>query len=174
MKKKAINDSNLAEPTGYLLEADLANLILAHFESNRRLTRVTGAILLSAQSGTSFPEAYRNVLIQEKEKLLNLLQRQLKVLNELPTPAAIVRGKTQEIGIVQAAINRLRRIKATRVAANLGRDLKKSAAVDALHLSYRFLDNWFLYNYLEGSKQPGPNGRNDRSGLAHFKRLLAQ
>lgn len=171
MKKKAIEDLSLAELTAHVLEADVANLVLAHFESNRRLTRVTAAVLLSAQSGTAFPEAYRNVLIQEKEQLFNLLQRQLKRLNELRTPAAIERHQTQEIGIVQAAIKRLKKMKATRVAADLDRDLNKSAADDALHLSCGFVDNTILYNYLEG-KNP-PKGR-AREGLATVRRLFAQ
>jgi hypothetical protein len=170
MKKKAIEGIPLAELNDHFVKMDLANLILTHFESNRRLTRVTEAILLAAQSGTLFPEAYRNVLIQEKEQLLNLLQRQLKKLNELRTPAAILRHKTQEINIVQAAINRLKKIKATRVAADLDRDLKKSVADDALRLSCGFVDSTILYNYLEG-KNP-PKGR-AQEGLAKIKRLMA-
>lgn len=135
---------------------------LAGFESNRRQTRVTMACLLATQAGVSFPEAYRNALIQEKEQLLGLLQRQFRELKRLRTPPDILNEKAEEIRIVENAVKRLKMHSACRVAADLKKDLQKAMDLNAVDLSVRFVDQLAVYNRLTKGQ-----------GRAKANRLLA-
>lgn len=121
---------------------------LAGFEGNRRLNRVTMACLLAAQGEVSFPEAYRNALIQEKEQLLGLLQRQLRELKRLRTPSDILKEKAEDVRIVEATVKRLKMRSASRVAGDLRRDLQKAMDLNAVDLSVRFVDQLAVYNRL--------------------------
>ena len=135
---------------------------LAGFESTRRLIRATMACLLAAQAKISFPEAYRNALIQEKEQLRDLLQRQLGDLKRLRTPPTILNGMADDVRIVENAVKRLKGRSASRIAADLKRELQKSMDLNAVDLSVRFVDQLAVYNRLTKGQ-----------GRTKAKRLLA-
>lgn len=136
---------------------------LTGFESNRRLIRVAMACLMASRANTLFPEAYRNALIQEKSQLLGLLQRQLRDLKRLNAPPAILKEKADEVRVVENAVKRLKARPASRVAADLKRDLQKETDQNAVDLSIRFVEQLAVYNRLTKGQ-----------GRAKAKRMLAE
>ena len=119
--------------------------------------------LKSDRDGCGFAEAYRAVLIQEKEGLLALLKRQLKGLNGIRPPKFILKQMNQDIRTVEKALLRLKNQSPARVAVKLTRDLENAADRNALKLSTRFVGDAVVYDLLNGS----PRGR------AQVKRLMA-
>lgn len=164
--KKAKKCQSIIEIPGpmELLSDSIGRVRLARFETQRQLERVTASCLKAAKGGCGFAEAYRSVLIQEKEGLLTLLKRQLKGLNGIRPPAFILKQMNQDIRTVEKALARLKKQKPVRVAAKLARDLKNAADNNALKLSTRFVGDPVVYDLLNG----GPRGR------AKVKRLMAE
>ena len=119
--------------------------------------------LKSGKESCGFAEAYRAVLIQEKEALLAVLKRQLKGLNGIRPPKFILKQMNQDIRTVENAIARLKKQNPARVAAKLARDLENAADKNALKLSTRFVGDAVVYDLLNGSTR----------GRAKVKRLMA-
>lgn len=146
-----------------LLTDSIGRVRLARYETQRQLNRLMATCLKSGKESCGFAEAYRAVLIQEKEKLLALLKRQLKGLNGIRPPKFILKQMNQDIRTVEKAISRLKSQSPARVAANLTRYLENAADKNALKLSTRFVGDAVVYDLLNGS----PRGR------AQVKRLMA-
>ena len=146
-----------------LLRNSVGRVRLARYETQRQLERLMATCLMSAKEGGGFAEAYRVVLIKEKEGLLALLKRQLKGLNGIRPPNSILKQMNQDIRTVDKAISRLKSQSPARVAANLTRYLENAADKNALKLSTRFVGDAVVYDLLNGS----PRGR------AQVKRLMA-
>lgn len=163
--KKAKTFSGIIEIPGEmeLLSDSIGRVRLAHYEACRQLERVTATCLKSAKEGCGFAEAYRAVLIKEKDGLRTLLKRQLKGLNGMRPPKFILKQMNQDIRTVDKAISRLKRQSPAQVVAKLTRDLGATTDRNALKLSTRFVGDAVVYDLLNGS----PRGR------AKVKRLLA-
>ena len=146
-----------------LLSESIGRVRLANYETSRQLNRVMAAGMKSSKEGCGFAEAYRAVLIQEKEGLLALLKRQLEGLNGIRPPNFILKQMNQDIRTVEKALSRLKSQSPARVAAKLARDLENAADKNALKLSTRFVGDAVVYDLLNG----GPRGR------AKVKRLMA-
>lgn len=138
-----------------LLADSVGRVRLAHYETQRQLDRLMTTCLKSAKEGCGFVEAYRAVLIKEKEGLRTLLKRQLKGLNGIRPPKFILKQLNQDIRTVENALARLINQSPARVAAKLTRDLDKAADKNALKLSTRFVGDAVVYDLLNGS----PRGR---------------
>ena len=164
--KKTKKFSGIIEIPGplELLSDSIGRVRLARFETQRQLERVTASCLKSAKESCGFAEAYRAVLIQEKEGLLALLKRQLKGLNGIRPPKFILKQMNQDIRTVEKALAQLKKQNPARVAAKLARDLENAADKNALKLSTRFVGDPVVYDLLNGS----PKGR------AKVKRLMAE
>ena len=146
-----------------MLTNSVGRVRLARFETQCQLNRLIATCLKSDRDGYGFAEAYRAVLIQEKEGLLALLKRQLKGLNGIRPPKFILKQMNQDIRTVDKAISRLKSQSPARVAANLTRYLERASDKNALKLSTRFVGDAVVYDLLNGS----PRGR------AKVKRLMA-
>ena len=146
-----------------LLSNSVGRVRLARYETQRQLERIMAACLLSAKEGGGFAEAYRVVLIKEKEGLLALLKRQLKGLNGIRPPKFILKQMNHDIQTVEMALVQLKSQSPARVAAKLARDLAKASDKNALKLSTRFVGDPVVYDLLNGS----PRGR------AKVNRLMA-
>lgn len=164
--KKAKKFPSIIEIPGpmELLSDSIGRVRVARFETQRQLERVTASCLKSAKESCGFAEAYRAVLIQEKEGLLALLKRQLKGLNGIRPPKFILKQMNQDIRTVEKALGQLKKQNPARVAAKLARDLENAADKNALKLSTRFVGDPVVYDLLNGS----PKGR------AKVKRLMAE
>ena len=134
-----------------LLTDSVGRVRLARFETQRQLERITATCLKSAREGCGFAEAYRTVLIREKEGLLALLKRQLKGLNGIRPPDFIVKQMNQDIQTVEKALSRLKKQSPSRVAAKLARDLENASEKNALKLSTRFVGDAVVYDLLNVS-----------------------
>lgn len=147
-----------------LLSDSIGRVRLARYETQRQLERLMATCLMSAKESCGFGEAYRAVLIQEKEGLLALIKRQLKGLNGIRPPKFILKQMNQDIQTVEKALAQLKKQNPARVAAKLARDLENAADKNALKLSTRFVGDPVVYDLLNGS----PKGR------AKVKRLMAE
>ena len=146
-----------------LLTDSVGRVRLARYETQRQLERLMATCLKSGKESCGFAEAYRAVLIQEKEALLAVLKRQLKGLNGIRPPKFILKQMNQDIRTVENAIARLKKQNPARVAAKLARDLENAADKNALKLSTRFVGDAVVYDLLNGSTR----------GRAKVKRLMA-
>ena len=147
-----------------LLTYSIGRVRLARYENQRQLERLMATCLKSGKEGCGFAEAYRAVLIQEKEGLLAMLKRQLKGLNGFRPPKSTLKRMNQDIRTVEKALVRLSSQSPARVAAKLARDLGAAADKNALKLSTRFVGDAVVYDLLNGS----PRGR------ARVKRVMAE
>lgn len=145
-----------------LLTDSVGRVRLARYETQRKLGRLTATILRSSREGCDFAEAYRAVLIREKEGLLALLKRQLKGLSGIRPPKFILKQMNQDIRTVEKTLYRMKSQSPARVVAKLARDLENAAEEYALKLSTRFVGDAVVYDLLNGS----PRGR------AKVKRLM--
>ncbi len=164
--KKAKKLSGIIEIPGpmELLSDSIGRVRLARFETQRQLERVTATFMKSVREGCGFAEAYRAVLIKEKEGLLALLKRQLKGLNGIRPPKFILKQMNQDIQTVEKALARVKGQSPVRVAADLSRSIENRADEYALALSTRFVGDAVVYDLLNG----GARGR------AKAKRLMAE
>jgi len=146
-----------------LLSNEIGWMRLANFETQRQLERVSAACMLVAKDGRSFPEAYRWVMIREKEGLLAMLKRQLKGLNGMHPPDFILRQMNQDIKTVEKAIARLKMVTAQRMANKMAHEFDRNAEKNALELSTRFVGD-VAYDLLNGGAM----------GRAKVKKLMAE
>ena len=146
-----------------LLTDSIGRVRLARYETQRQLERIMATCLKSDKEGCGFAEAYRAVLIQEKEGLLALLKRQLKGLNGIRPPKFILKQMNQDIRTVEKGLLRLKNQSPARVAANLTKYLENAADKNALKLSTRFVGDAVVYDLLNGRPK----------GWAKVKRLMA-
>jgi hypothetical protein len=135
MSQKKLKSSTI------LSDQYLSELAISHHESTRQFQRLALSFILANRDGIPLAEAHSNVVIEEKERLLQLMNTQMAELKRLNTPLAILKEKQRDITLVENILKRLRNSKSSKKALSmLLADLVKQSDAGMVQLSTRFVD----------------------------------
>ena len=132
---KKLEDKSPEEIRNDVVQYDLGELYLNSIEHSRLLARTVRALVLSSKTGMLFHDAYKAVLIEEKEKLVEFLEWCIKRENNYEPIMAKNEG---DLRTVKAALREIKRKPASHLADELVKEQVEATIKQYIDISSRF------------------------------------
>jgi hypothetical protein len=124
-----------------VLQDDVAGMWLDFYAFRRTMIRMASAYLLASEQGIPFAEACHKVVLDEKTRLVALLNHQLNALKRIKsTPASILAERRKRVVMAEQAVKRIQRQRPGVLMAKLRKELAAASNEDLLQLTTDFVD----------------------------------